>query len=682
MDLNKLSFCLFFIIFSVRCKQSTRQLVVNPLFGDHMVLQQMDETPIWGIGKPYECIKITTDWGFSSSTKTSHDGKWMLYLDTPSYGGPYTITISTAKEQTKFVDVMIGEVWLTAGQSNMEWPMWAEINNQKQEINEANYKKIRFFNVPKELAQIKKEKSSWKITSSKSVIDFNAVGYFFARDLHKELEVPVGIINSSWGGTRIEAWSSLNQLASTSPTAKEAKEFLEFPGGREGIRRKILKENTLTQKQNEKLLNSKGVLFPENIKDWDKLNLFDHTFKEKNFDDRNWQSVQLIGKDDLLTFENLFSKGSLSSNGVIWFRQTFNVVQPDLEYKIITSDGIDDYDYTYINGHLIGKGLACCFKRSYSIPKGILREKDNIIAIRVIDMGGVGGFKGEIYLEGENSKMRFDKNLWKFKHTAFTMNTYFQTHNISYEVLKNGYSSIERKLRKTKLVNNPNSYGILFENMIQPLIPFGIKGILWYQGESNVSNPRDYKELFTSMISDWRKKWNKEFPFYFVQIAPYEYTDEEESYLLREAQRKSLCVNNSGMAITMDIGEKKDIHPKNKQDVGARLARLALVNIYKFNDRLPTGPLYKSKMIYPNHIELSFDNAGEGLIKKNKLQGFEIAGYDKKFFPAEASIKKNKVIVKSSKIQDPRYVRYGWKNYFNATLFNSEGLPASSFSSD
>ena len=129
--------------------------------------------------------------------------------------------------------------------------------------------------------------------------------------------------------------------------------------------------------------------------------------------------------------------------------------------------------------------------------------------------------------------------------------------------------------------------------MIQPLIPFGIKGILWYQGESNVSNPRNYKELFTSMISDWRKKWNKEFPFYFVQIAPYEYTDEEESYLLREAQRKSLCVNNSGMAITMDIGEKKDIHPKNKQDVGARLARLALVNIYKFNDRLPTGPLYK-----------------------------------------------------------------------------------------
>ena len=682
MNLNKLSYCLFFIILNVACKQSSRQLLVNPLFGDYMVLQQRDNPPIWGTAKPHECIKVTTDWGFSSSTNTSHNGKWTLNLNTPSYGGPYTITISTSKEQTKFVDVMIGEVWLTAGQSNMEWPMWAEINNQKQEINEANYKKIRFFNVPKELKQIKQEKSLWKITSSNSVIDFNAVGYFFAKDLHEELEVPVGIINSSWGGTRIEAWSSMNQLASTSSTAKEAKEFLKFPRGREGIKKKILKENTLTQKQNEKLLNSKGVLFPQNIEDWKELNLFDNAFKEKDFDDRKWQSVQLNGKDDLLTYENLFSKESLSSDGAIWFRQTFNVIQPDLEYKIITTDGIDDYDFTFINGHHIGTGLACCFKRSYLIPKGILREKDNVIAIRVIDMGGVGGFRGDIYLEGENSKTRFDKNLWKFKHTAFTMNTYFQTHNISYAAIKNDYSPLEKKLRQTKLVNNPNSYGILFENMIQPLIPFGIKGILWYQGESNVSNPMSYEELFTSMISDWRKKWNRELPFYFVQIAPYEYSDEEESYLLREAQRKSLFLNKTGMAITMDIGEEKDIHPKNKQDVGARLARLALVNTYKYNDRLPTGPLYKSKIIYPNHIELNFDNVGERLIQKNKLRGFEIASYDRNFFPAEAFIKKNKIIVKSSRVKDPQYVRYGWKNYFNATLFNEEGLPASSFSTD
>ena len=681
MDLNKLSYCLFFIILNVGCEQSSRQLLVNPLFGDHMVLQQSDNPPIWGTAKPYECIKVTANWGFSSSTNTSHDGKWTLNLNTPSYGGPYTITISTSKDQTKFVDVMIGEVWLTAGQSNMEWPMWAEINNQKQEINEANYKNIRFFNVPKELKQIKQEKSSWKTTSSNSVIDFNAVGYFFARDLYEELEVPVGIINSSWGGTRIEAWTSMNQLASISSTAKEAKEFLKFPGGREGIKKKILKENTIIQKQNEKLLNSKGVLFPQNIEEWKELNLFDNAFKEKNFDDRNWQSVQLIEKDDLLTYENLFSKESLSSDGVIWFRQTFDVLQPDLDYKIITTDGIDDYDFTFINGHHIGTGLACCFKRSYSIPKGILREKNNVIAIRVIDMGGVGGFKGDIYLESENSKTRFDKNLWKFKHTALTMNTYFQTHNISYTELKNDYSPIE-KLTQTKLVNNPNSYGVLFENMIQPLIPFGIKGILWYQGESNVSNPMSYEELFTSMISDWRKKWNRELPFYFVQIAPYEYSDEEESYLLREAQRKSLYLNKTGMAITMDIGEEKDIHPKNKQDVGARLARLALVNTYKYIDRLPTGPLYKSKMIYPNHIELNFDNAGERLIQKNKLRGFEIASYDRKFFSAEATITKNKIIVKSSKVKDPQYVRYGWKNYFSATLFNGEGLPASSFSSD
>lgn len=297
-------------------------------------------------------------------------------------------------------------------------------------------------------------------------------------------------------------------------------------------------------------------------------------------------------------------------------------------------------------------------------------------------MGGEGGFKGNIFLESDNDKQRLDMGVWRFKHTAFQMNTYFQTHTLSWEELKNKSTLLEKKLKKTHAVNNPNAYGVLFDNMIAPLIPYGIKGVLWYQGESNVPNANEYQELFTAMMRDWRKRWERELPFYFVQIAPFQYGAEATSQQLREAQRKSLELENTGMAITMDIGEKNDIHPANKQDVGARLARLALVKTYNFTGLVPTGPLFKSKTLNPNSIDLSFDFVGTGLMGKNDLKGFEIAGSNGKFFPAMARINGNRVSVQSPLVDNPQRVRYGWKNYFNATLFNKEGLPASSFDTE
>jgi len=222
-------------------------------------------------------------------------------------------------------------------------------------------------------------------------------------------------------------------------------------------------------------------------------------------------------------------------------------------------------------------------------------------------------------------------------------------------------------------------YIVIYQNMIKPLIPYTIKGALWYQGESNVDNYQEYQTLFTGMITDWRARWGTDFPFYFVQIAPYRYEPHQSSQALREAQRKTVAFNKTGMAITLDIGEEEDIHPANKQEVGLRLARLALHNDYGYQDLVATGPLYKSKTLHPNAIDLSFDHIGNGLIAKPVLSGFEIASSEGPFVPAKAQIIRNQVRVSSPKVRNPQRVRYGWKNYFEGTLFNSEGLPASSF---
>tara|TARA_B110000046_G_C12882517_1_gene350759 strand:- start:60 stop:758 length:699 start_codon:yes stop_codon:yes gene_type:complete len=232
------------------------------------------------------------------------------------------------------------------------------------------------------------------------------------------------------------------------------------------------------------------------------------------------------------------------------------------------------------------------------------------------------------------------------------------------------------------MLSDPNAYSILFQKMIAPILPYGIKGALWYQGEFNVVNHQEYQELFSGMIEDWREKWGYEFPFYFVQIAPYRYKENEHSESLRDAQRKTLNIPNTGMAITMDIGEEMDIHPANKQDVGLRLALLALHHNYGQKGLVPSGPLYKNHHIHSNYIDVEFDYLGSGLIGKNDLNGFEIAGTDRVFIAAKAKIINNTIRVNSRKIKSPKYIRYGWKNYFEASLFNKKGLPASSFQTE
>lgn len=673
-----LIFMILLINHSCSDKEKVNKFKVATAFSDNMVLQQDSSVTLWGNGEPSETVKIQTSWGQLIKSEIDKNGIWKVLLQTPSSKGlSHKISITNGNNKVELEDVLLGEVWLASGQSNMEWPMAAKIDNQAEEILNANYPKIRFFNVPRNLNNRNLKGGKWEKVNSKNAKNLSAVSYYFARKIRKDLKVPVGIIISAWGGTRVEAWTSLEKLTEMTPSSNEAKQINALGDNYE---KSIEIKNKEIIKSNENYLNIKSIPIPNSISEWESLVLNDEDYFTTEFDDSQWDSIFWPNDSSKnLKFEDIFMPKSYAEDGVVWFRKNFDVKNPNETFYLTVEDGIDDYDYTYLNGKHIGTTLACCMGRKYEIPAGILKQKNNLLAMRIIDVIGEGGFKSNLYLESESEKIQLEKGNWRFKHHAFFLDTSFQPHSYDFIDLSQKDSIIKKNIKRGIGNKNPNRYGILYQTMIKPLIPYKIRGVLWYQGESNVPNFQEYKTLFSGMILDWRENWGINFPFYFVQIAPYQYGAESQSQSLREAQRKTLDLEKTGMAITLDIGEEKDIHPANKKDVGERIARLALVDTYGVMGITPTGPLYKNKTLYPSYIDLSFEHVGNGLVGKENLQGFEIAGMDGEFFKAKASIIGDKVRVKSSKVINPQRVRYGWKNFFKATLFNKDGLPASSF---
>jgi sialate O-acetylesterase len=671
-----------FLIF-IQCSHKRDDLQLAAIFNDHMVLQQQAEVPIWGTASPGDQVSVKTDWGTEQTTKVAASGEWILRIKTPEFGGPYNVTVNTATQQLEYKDVMIGEVWLASGQSNMEWPMSARILNQKKEVQNVKNNNIRMFSVPRNLNGTNINSASWKVATPENAPGFSAVGYFFARELNQELKVPIGILNTSWGGTRVEAWTSFEKLLQMPESSGNAKKLAAF-GSLNEIKERKKAETLQIEKANRVYLNAETISIPESIPAWEALDLGDFEYVAPQYDDTSWSTVNLVDvkQDYSFSFEDLFGEGIHAENGVIWLRKTFDLKQPQKAYQFIAENGIDDYDYTYLNGQHLGTGLSCCTQRTYDIPQGLLKEKGNVLAIRVLDRGGKGGFRGATYLKTAEKRFPLDTGIWKFKHIAFDLSTSIQKHNLSFEVLTQQDSLLKSKVKKGLSSQDPNIYSVLFRTMIEPVLPYGIKGFLWYQGESNVGKPHEYQNLFTGMIEDWREKWGAKLPFYFVQIAPYQYTKGDESQKLRDAQRKTLGIEKTAMAITLDIGEEKDIHPANKQEVGKRLARHALYNDYDRSDIIASGPLYSEHKTNKNYLDVYFDYVGLGLVAKGVLSGFEISGLDGEFYPAQARIIKDKVRLRSKKVPNPKHARYGWKNYFDAQLFNKEGLPASSFSTN
>ena len=694
---------LLIVIFILSCNSKKQYLKLPSIFSDHMVLQQKTDVVFWGKSNPNDKIVVIGSWGDSNHVKSDNFGNWELKLSTPSAGGPYEVEVNSSEKTIKYQDVLIGEVWLASGQSNMVWKLNqcdGCIKDQKEEIENANYNHIRFFNNPMDLSGTVVKFQKWRAVTPESagemedafsIESFSATGYFFARELYNELSVPIGIISSSWGGTRVEAWTSRNKLSQITsvklPLISQKSLSIKDP---EVLKKYYKDYNDSVANQNDKLFGFKTFDLPKisnesSIEEnWNKLILNDNEYSKFDYDDSSWtnwvNNYSPPGYSELSgRFENIFDpRDFLLTNGTLWLRTEINIDDISSDYKLIFEKGVDDTDQTYFNGKLIGNTFSWSKERNYLIDKSLLKKGKNILAIRLTDLDGPGGFNGRILLKNDYFQNEIPIETFKFKHHAFLLDGRLIVHNLTNQELTEKSEYLKRNIIRGFATETHNEYSILFDRILSNIIPYTLKGTIWYQGESNVINYDEYQTLFSAMIEDWREAWGYDFPFYYVQIAPF---TEEGNLGVREAQRKTLeTTKKTGMAVLMDIGEKDNIHPHNKQDVGKRLALLALDKDYDFNF-ISSGPMYKNHYVDGKFIYVDFNSKGSGLKFINGKNGFEISGKDNKFYPAIAEIVDNKIRIYSNQVKTPENVRYGWKNWTIGTLFNMEGLPASSFNS-
>jgi len=650
-----LSFAIFFSLV-LACEKPippAQNIVLHPLFSNNMVLQQQQDIPVWGTAEPGGEVVVKFD-GKEKKGIVGDDGKWQVNLPPVSAGGPYQLIING--EQTQVIEnVLVGEVWICSGQSNMEMAVsasWGQIDNDKDEVANANYPDIRLFIVDKKMAETPQENlesDGWKECSPESVPEFSAVAYFFGRHLQSELNVPIGLIETAWGGTLVEAWTSKKTL----------EQFPEFTDLVES-----LTLDTSTDEEKTAAIKKRSNEWPDKIEQILKdKGTFDNGFQNADFNTDKWKTMKL---------PTTWEQAGLEYDGVVWFSKSVNIPKSWKGQDLVLSLGkINDYDITWFNGVKIGRGTDVSELREYKIPSSLVNTGANKIVVEVLDIGNNGGIYGpakKMNLSAKEDSISLVGN-WKYNMDPVQIDV----------------SKLPEKPTVNSGANRPT---VLYNAMINPIIPYGIKGAIWYQGESNAERAYQYRTLFKSFINDWRREWNiGDFPFIFVQLANFKDVKEQpgdDSWAeLREAQTMALELPNTGMAVTIDIGDAKDIHPKNKQDVGKRLALNALAKVYD-KDIPFSGPMYASMKVEGNKINLKFTNTDGGLKIKNasELKGFAIAGADKKFVWAKAEIKGDEIIVWNAKIKKPVAVRYAWASNPVCNLYNGAGLPASPFRTD
>jgi sialate O-acetylesterase len=631
---------LFLLPLSVIC-----QLRLARVFGDGMVLQRDRPIPIWGWAGKNEKVTVQFN-GQTKGTKADASGKWMITLAPVAYGGPFELSVK-GKSNILFRDVLVGDVWVCSGQSNMEWPLSAA-NNASEEISRANYPLIRHIQIIKDVAGQPKgelgQPANWQAATPETAGGFTAVGYFFAKELYEQTKIPIGLLNTSWGGTDVETWTS-REAFERDPEFKDM--IAAVPNVNLDSIAKIKSEG-----MKQKLVSLQGKLpaGPAVASNWSGTSV----------QDEGWPKMNLPGVWEESGLEEL--------DGFVWFRRSITIPATDAGKPAkIHLAMIDDQDETWLNGQKIGHTESYNTQRVYDIPAALLKEGENKISIRVHDTGGGGGVYGDA------------------KDLALLIGD----HNYP---LDGKWSFQVEEMNDATTSMNPNSYpSLLYNAMVNPLIPYAIKGVIWYQGESNAGRAYQYRKAFPLMINDWRSRWKQgDFPFYFVQLTSFnpeggnviKGSDWAE---LREAQLMTLQLPKTGMAVTTDIGESNDIHPRNKQEVGKRLAAIALHEDYH-KDLEFSGPVYKSIKVEGNKIIIDFDHVGKGLEAKDKygyLKGFAIAGEDQKFKYAKAQIQGNQVVVYSDEISSPAAVRYSWENDpADSNLFNKDGFPAGPFRTD
>lgn len=627
-------------VLSLRAEAQTARPLLHPLFSDHMVLQRERTVPVWGWAEPGAPITVVFA-GRSATTTAQPDGKWMVRLPAMKAGGPHTLRVTDTKRSQNVRDVLMGDVWVGSGQSNMEMGM-ANIQNAEAEIAAANDPQLRLFSVPRRCSYDPQElvNGQWSVCTPQTLrpagsAGFSATAYFFGRELRKALKVPIGLIHTSWGGTPAEVWISEEGLRTQ-------------PDFREGL------DNLARQRYAQRL-----TTFEETMARWWQTNDPDTEAMSTNLnlDTSAWKTMNAPGYWE--------DSGAGTFDGIGWFRKEFDAPASVAGKALTLRLGpVDDQDVTWINGVKVGEGTLWNQARVYSIPAGVVKPGRNVISMRLLDVGYAGGFAGpaeEMRLEGSGVSIPL-AGAWKFR---------------------TGKSLAQTGAVPVRPEDNPYVLTGLYNGMIAPIVPYGIKGAIWYQGEANANRPDQYRRLLPAMIKDWRTQWGQaNFPFLIVQLAGFNADGwkPDEWPELREAQHEvARTVPNTGLAVAIDIGDATDIHPKNKQDVGKRLALSALKVAYGRKGTY-SGPEYLGMQKETGKVRLRFQHTDKGLeAKGGDLMGFEIAGQDGKFVPAQAVIEGKTVLVWSPSVTDPQAVRYGWKGLTDANLYNKAGLPAIPF---
>ena len=620
------------------------QVRLPRLIRDSMVLQRETKIKIWGWAAAGE--KVTVKFiGKTYTTKTGVDGKWMTTLAPAKAGGPYTMQVGASNKIT-LKDILVGDVWICSGQSNMVHQMQLHSIRYANEIAQANYPQIRHFWIPA-LTDLQDSHEdlpggSWKAANPENVQQFSAVAYFFARKIYDRYKVPIGLINASVGGTPIEAWISeegLKEFPSMMRTVQKNKDTAYI----HDLNRQA---SAMNINRSHEQTGDRGLT---GSKPW-----YDTAYVPKE-----WRTINIPGYWE--------DQGVKDLNGIVWYRREIDL-PPAMAGTTATVflGRIVDADVLYINGKQVGNTTYQYPQRRYHIPPGLLKTGKNIFVIKVSNTAGKGGFvSGKPYCIFLGKDTIDLKGYWQYKVG---------------EVFPPAASMAPGLFAAQ---NQPTA---LYNAMIAPLTNYTIRGILWYQGEANTDRAAAYAGLQAAQIKDWRRKWNQgTLPFLFVQLPNFmdvNYSPSESEWAqLRQAQLQTLAIPNTGMAVTIDLGEWNDIHPDNKKDVGERLALVAQKIVYG-EDIVYSGPLYKSALVDSNRMVISFTNTGSGLKANDDedLRAFAVAGADKKFVWAKAIIKGDKVIVWSDEISHPLYVRYAWAdNPEDANLYNKEGLPASPF---
>lgn len=623
--------------------------LLHPLFSDHAVLQRGQPVPVWGWAEPGTEVTLTFA-GQTVRAIAGSDGKWIGTLQPlAAESSGRTITVKTGRKdlQAEARDVLVGDVWLCSGQSNME--MGIGSINEDEEIADADFPGIRLLTIPQKTAFQPQESfdADWAPCSPENLRGqgkwggFSAVAYFFGKHLHRELEIPIGLIHSSWGGTQAEGWTSAEALT-------------PFPAFHDQLAEVAAIANSTAE-------------FPE--KDYHDRWFRQHDpgtrqgWQEVATDTSDWRDVQLPGR--------WADCGIPRFEGIVWFQRQIDLPDDWGERKLVVNLGeISDNDTTWLNGEMIGNTSEFGAPRTYAVPEGLARPGGNVIAVRVTNAGG-GGILADnhplsIYPEGNPDEAISLSGPWKMQKTASKGET------------------------GRPLIGNPRVPAVLYNGMISPLEPSALAGVIWYQGEANASRAYQYRSLLPAMIQDWREKFNQEdLPFHIVSLAAYQQrVDQPRDSAwaeLREAQAMTAQnVPHCGLAVAIDIGDADDIHPKNKREVGRRLALSALAGTYG-RPVAGSGPWFKTIQVEGDAIRIRFDHTGGGgglVFKGDTDRSFAVAGKDRKFVWAIARIDGEDVIVSAPEVPEPVAVRYAWDTNPQACLVNDAGLPAVPFRSD